>query len=61
LKALSSLGVKESALPMTGITFTRGDKRRINSMSISLKLQIQASASDALCSIYERTSDQLLE
>lgn len=38
LKALSSLGVKESALPMTGMTLTRGDKRRINSMSISLKL-----------------------
>lgn len=38
LKAFSSLGVKESAFPMTGITLTRGDNRLINSMSISLKL-----------------------
>jgi hypothetical protein len=39
LKPRSSLGVKESALPMTGITLTRGDSRRINSMSISRKLK----------------------
>jgi hypothetical protein len=38
LKPLSSLGVKESALPMTGMTLTRGDRRRISSMSISLSL-----------------------
>ena len=38
LNPRSSLGVSESALPMTGMTLTRGDKRRINSMSISLKL-----------------------
>lgn len=43
LKPLSSLGVKESALPMTGITLTRGDNRRISSMSISRKLHIQIS------------------
>lgn len=29
------------------MTFTRGDKRRINSMSISLKLSVRASVSDA--------------
>lgn len=39
LKPRSSLGVKESALPMTGITLTRGERRRINSMSISLNLK----------------------
>lgn len=39
LKPLSSLGVKESALPITGMTLTRGERRRINSMSISRKLR----------------------
>lgn len=38
LKALSSVGVKESALPMTGITLTRGDRRLMSSISISLRL-----------------------
>lgn len=38
LKPRSSLGVKESALPMTGMTLTRGDRRRISSMSISRSL-----------------------
>jgi len=43
LKPRSSLGVKESALPMTGITLTRGERRRINSMSISLNLSVKMS------------------
>ena len=38
LKALSSFGVRASALPITGMTLTRGDSLRINSMSISRKL-----------------------
>jgi len=38
LKALNSEGVNESAFPMTGMTLTRGDSRRISSMSISLRL-----------------------
>lgn len=38
LNPRSSLGVNESAFPMTGMTLTRGDKRRISSMSISLRL-----------------------
>ena len=38
LNAFNSEGVKESAFPMTGMTFTRGDSRRISSMSISLRL-----------------------
>ena len=59
LKALSSLGVKESALPITGMTFTRGDKRRINSMSISLKLRTRASALYASHGGQKRTNDQL--
>jgi hypothetical protein len=35
------LGVNESALPMTGMTFTRGDNLLINSISISLKLHYE--------------------
>jgi len=38
LKAFNSLGVNASALPMTGMTFTRGDNLLINSISISLRL-----------------------
>jgi hypothetical protein len=38
LNPLSSDGVKESALPMTGITLTRGESRRMSSMSISRSL-----------------------
>lgn len=38
LNPRSSLGVSESALPITGITLTRGDRRRMSSMSISLRL-----------------------
>ena len=38
LKPRSSPGVRESALPMTGITLTRGERRRISSISISLRL-----------------------
>lgn len=43
LKPLSSLGVKESAFPMTGMTLTRGERRRISSISISLKLKTKIS------------------
>ena len=43
LNPRSSLGVSESALPMTGMTLTRGDRRRINSMSISRRLHIAMS------------------
>ena len=35
LNALSSDGVSESAFPMTGITLTWEDSRRMSSMSIS--------------------------
>lgn len=38
LNPRSSLGVKESAFPITGITLTRGERRRISSISISLRL-----------------------
>ena len=38
LKPRSSDGVKESALPITGMTFTRGERRRMSSMSISRSL-----------------------
>ena len=38
LKSLSSWGVSESARPTTGITFTLGLNRRINSISISRNL-----------------------
>lgn len=44
LKPLSSLGVRESALPMTGMTLTRGERRRINSISISLNLATHVSS-----------------
>ena len=43
LNPRSSLGVTESAFPMTGMTLTRGDRRRINSMSISRRLHIAMS------------------
>jgi hypothetical protein len=39
LNALSSRGVSESDRPMTGMTLTRGESRRISSMSISLRLR----------------------
>lgn len=39
LKPRSSLGVRESAFPMTGITLTRGDRRLMSSMSISRRLR----------------------
>ena len=39
LNARSSLEVSESALPMTGMTLTRGDRRRMSSMSISRRLK----------------------
>lgn len=38
LKASSSEGVRVSAFPMTGMTFTLGDNRRISSISISRRL-----------------------
>jgi len=38
LKSRNSVGVKVSAFPMTGMTFTRGDNRRISSISISRRL-----------------------
>jgi hypothetical protein len=36
LETLKLAGVKESALPMMGITLTHGERRLINSISISL-------------------------
>lgn len=44
LKPLSSLGVRLSALPMTGMTLTRGERRRMSSMSISRRLESNCSA-----------------
>ena len=43
LNPRSSLGVSESALPMTGMTLTRGERWRINSISISRRLHIAMS------------------
>lgn len=40
LKSLSSRFVRESALPMTGITLTRGERRFMSSMSISRSLEV---------------------
>ena len=39
LNTLSSLGVSESAFPMTGMTLTRGERRRMSSISISRRLE----------------------
>ena len=43
LKSCSSWGVSESARPTTGITLTRGLKRRISSISISRRLLTRCS------------------
>jgi hypothetical protein len=45
LNATSSDGVRLSDLPMTGMTFTRGASRRINSISSSRRLVLLVSPS----------------
>src|SRR5205085_7835708 len=39
----NSWGVRESALPMTGMTLTRGDRRRMSSISTSRNLDLALS------------------